>query len=484
MKFSNSYSQLDSAFYQRIAPTKVTAPQLLLWNKSLAKDLLIDEKITQDKNLLAQYFSGNQIPDGAEPMALAYSGHQFGHFNPNLGDGRAHLLGEILTCDNNRFDIQLKGSGPTQFSRQGDGRCAIGPALREYIMSEAMFALGVPTSRCLSVVITGEPVYREQAMIGAVVTRVASSHIRVGTFQYFAARGDLESLKTLTDYTINRHFSRIDINAEDKVEQFLSAAIDKQIELIVAWMRIGFIHGVMNTDNTAISGETIDFGPCAMMSHYHSGTVFSSIDKQGRYAFGNQPHIAQWNMARLAECLMLLVDNNQEKALEKIEPLIIAFTDKFETAYFTMLANKLGFDEVTKKEQLFINELLAHMQKQHLDYTNTFVKLSDSLTDTELQNELKQALGDWYTRWLQMLENKNQNTKAAQILMLKNNPLVIPRNHHVEAILAEYETSGQSTVIDDFLDVLRSPYQQLKQTSQFQDEPKDGDHQYRTFCGT
>jgi len=484
MKFSNTYSQLDSAFYQRIAPTKVAEPQLLLWNKNLASDLLIDEKITQDQNLLAQYFSGNLIPDGAEPMALAYSGHQFGHFNPNLGDGRAHLLGEIIASDNKRFDIQLKGSGPTQFSRQGDGRCAIGPAVREYIMSEAMFALGVPTSRCLSVVITGEPVYREQAMPGAVVTRVASSHIRVGTFQYFAAQGDLESLITLTDYTINRHFSHIDINAEDKIEQFLVCAIDKQIELIVAWMRVGFIHGVMNTDNTAISGETIDFGPCAMMSHYHSGTVFSSIDKQGRYAFGNQPHIAQWNMARLAECLLLLVDANQEKALEKIEPLIIAFTDKFENAYFTMLANKLGLNEVAKEDHQFINELLEQMQKQELDYTNTFVKLSGSLTDTDIQNTLKQQFGDWYSNWLKMLADKNQSTQAAKKLMDKNNPLVIPRNHHVEAILAEYETSGQSTVIDDFLEVLRSPYQQLKQTSQFQDEPKDGDHQYRTFCGT
>jgi uncharacterized protein YdiU (UPF0061 family) len=484
MKFSNTYSQLDSAFYQRIAPTKVAAPQLLLWNKNLASDLLIDEKITQDQNLLAQYFSGNLIPDGAEPMALAYSGHQFGHFNPNLGDGRAHLLGEVIDSDSKRFDIQLKGSGPTQFSRQGDGRCAIGPAVREYIMSEAMFALGVPTSRCLSVVITGEPVYREQAMPGAVVTRVASSHIRVGTFQYFAAKGDLESLSTLTDYTINRHFSHIDINAEDKIEQFLACAIDKQIELIVAWMRVGFIHGVMNTDNTAISGETIDFGPCAMMSNYHSGTVFSSIDRQGRYAFGNQPHIAQWNMARLAECLLLLVDTNQEKALEKIEPLIIAFTDKFETAYFTMLANKLGLNEVTKEDHQFINDLLEHMQKQALDYTNTFVKLTDSLTDKNIQNELQQQLGDWYANWLTMLASKNQSTQAAKTLMAKNNPLVIPRNHHVEAILAEYETSGQSAIIDSFLEVLRSPYELQKDTSQFQDEPKDGDQQYRTFCGT
>jgi len=484
MKFSNSYSQLDSAFYQRIDPTKVSDPQLLLWNKNLAEDLLIDEKITQDQKLLAQYFSGNKIPDGAESMALAYSGHQFGHFNPQLGDGRAHLLGEIIASDNHRYDIQLKGSGPTRFSRQGDGRCAIGPAVREYIMSEAMFALGVPTSRCLSVVTTGETVYREQALPGAVVTRVASSHIRVGTFQYFAAKGDIESLETLTNYTIKRHFEQIDINAEDKIEQFLVCAIDKQIELIVSWMRVGFIHGVMNTDNTAISGETIDFGPCAMMSHYHSGTVFSSIDKQGRYAFGNQPHIAQWNMARLAECLLLLVDSNQEKALEKIEPLIIAFTDKFESAYFTMLANKLGFNEVTKKDHGFINILLEIMQKQELDYTNTFVKLTTSLNDADTQNSLKEQLGDWYNNWLKLLEDKNQNNQAAKTLMEKNNPLIIPRNHHVETVLAEYEASGQSTIIDRFLKVLASPYKQLNDTCEFQGSPKDGDHQYRTFCGT
>jgi uncharacterized protein YdiU (UPF0061 family) len=300
MKFSNTYAQLGDAFFKRVLPAPVADPLLLLWNDELAKSLNLDQSLRDDPGLKAQIFSGNQLPEGADSMALAYSGHQFGQLNPELGDGRAHLLGEVLDNTNQRVDIQLKGSGPTPFSRRGDGRCALGPALREYIMSEAMYFLGVPTSRCLAVVATGESVYRERSKPGAVVTRVAASHIRVGTFQYFAIRKDIESLTALLDYTIKRHFPEIDLAADDRTLQFLEAVMKKQITLIVEWMRVGFIHGVMNTDNTAISGETIDFGPCAMMGAYNPGAVYSSIDTQGRYAFGNQPNIAIWNITRLA----------------------------------------------------------------------------------------------------------------------------------------------------------------------------------------
>ena len=526
MKFSNTYIQLSDAFYQRILPSTVPEPSLLLWNESLGDRLKIDQSISQDPLLLAQYFSGNKLPEGAESIALAYAGHQFGGFSPQLGDGRAHLIGEIIDIEGIRQDIQLKGSGPTRFSRRGDGKCAIGPAIREYIMSEAMHALGVPTSRCLAVVATGEDVYRERALPGAVVTRVASSHIRVGTFQYFAAKGDMASLQMLTDYTISRHFPEIDLIAKNKTTEnkstedktstsidnepkhrivdFLEHVINKQIELIVQWMRVGFIHGVMNTDNTAISGETIDFGPCAMLGTYHPGTVYSSIDSQGRYAFANQPNIVQWNMARLAECLLPLVDENDEKALKKIEPLISQFSKNFEQAYFKMCSKKIGFtldvhtdadnaeekttNEVNNEVKDIIKNLLNIMQTQELDYTETFTLLTQSLDDETAAEALKSALGDknsnWVDTWITYLQSHKIDFNSAKKLMEQNNPVVIPRNHHVEAILKECENTGKMDKVEEFLHVLRSPYTTLPETKAFQDLPEDGDRYYRTFCGT
>ena len=530
MKFSNTYIQLSDAFYQRILPSTVPEPSLLLWNDNLSASLQIDQSISQDPLLLAQYFSGNKLPEGAESIALAYAGHQFGGFSPQLGDGRAHLIGEIIDIEGIRQDIQLKGSGPTRFSRRGDGKCAIGPAIREYIMSEAMHALGVPTSRCLAVVATGEDVYRERALPGAVVTRVASSHIRVGTFQYFAAKGDMASLQMLTDYTISRHFPEIDnitknkrtknkktennsstsIDNEPKhrVIDFLERVINKQIELIVQWMRVGFIHGVMNTDNTAISGETIDFGPCAMMGTYHPGTVYSSIDSQGRYAFANQPNIVQWNMARLAECLLPLVDENDEKALKKIEPLISQFSNNFEQAYFNMFSKKIGValdvhtdadnaeennitelnDEVNHEVKDIIKNLLNIMQTQELDYTETFTLLTQSLDDKAAAKALKTAIGDknsnWVDTWITYLQSHKIDFNSAKKLMEQNNPVVIPRNHHVEAILKECENTGKMDKVEEFLHVLRSPYTNLPETKGYQDLPEDGDRYYRTFCGT
>ena len=510
-------------FFQRVLPQKVPAPQLLLWNVELANSLFIANKWQSDAQLLSQYFSGNNLPNGAESIALAYSGHQFGHFNPQLGDGRAHLLGEVLDKSNIRRDVQLKGSGQTAFSRRGDGKCALAPALREYIMSEALYALGVPTSRCLAVVSTGEKINRGLAKAGAVVTRVAASHIRVGTFQYFAARGDLLSLKKLLNYSIERHFPQLNnekSSDEQRLLSFLEKVMAKQIILIIEWLRVGFIHGVMNTDNTAICGETIDFGPCAMMGDYDENAVFSSIDEYGRYAFSNQGKIAQWNMARLADCLLPLLigfikdttkendndENDSEQALEqqaltKIEELIHQYTTKFDEAYYVMYANKIGMNESCSVSKTLVDGLLAIMQKQSLDYTHTFHQLTQSLTDSEQAEQLKSVLGGWYATWLSALKQVDvkpkQNTiQIAQALMAKNNPVVIPRNHHVEAILTRCEeaiaTDVQqlspfdtiNSIVGEFLRVLHSPYHELDGTEKYQDAPADGNSCYQTFCGT
>lgn len=525
MKFSNTYIKLGEAFSLRTLPQQFPSPVLLLWNKPLADHLFISKDLQNDERLLSQYFSGTQLLDGAESIALAYSGHQFGHFNPQLGDGRAHLLGEVIDRDNIRRDIQLKGSGQTGFSRRGDGKCALAPALREYIMSEALFALGVPTSRCLSVVATGEVINRGLAKTGAVVTRVAASHIRVGTFQYFAARRDLASLRALVDYSIQRHFPEIDIDEngnnkslsfEQRVLAFLSCAITQQINLVVEWLRIGFIHGVMNTDNTAISGETIDFGPCAMLGVYDEEQVFSSIDEYGRYAFGKQGRIAHWNMARLADCLLPLLieaadkqlseDEREQQAITKVEALIHQYTDKYEEAYFTMYAKKLGLSDIEVNNKALINDLLTLMKTKKLDYTQTFLYLTESLTDNEKMEELKNNLGDWYSSWLAVLEQDEPEQKGnptikyqiAEQLMRKNNPIVIPRNHHVEAVLESCENALMSdlsavtnsqkafinSTVEEFLEVLRSPYQEVEATKKYQEPSGESDKYYRTFCGT
>ena len=487
LNFSNSYAQLGNAFYQQVLPTPVAKPELLLWNNALAEQLLITAPLSTDRDLQAQVFSGNQLPEGAEAIALAYSGHQFGQLSPQLGDGRAHLLGEVVDSNGQRRDIQLKGSGPTAFSRGGDGRCALGPALREYIMSEAMYFLGVPTSRCLAVVSSGEQVFREGPKPGAVVTRVAASHIRVGTFVYFASRGDKESLKTLLDYTVNRHFAEIESTAEntaDKALQFLQAVVARQITLVVEWMRVGFIHGVMNTDNTAISGETIDFGPCAMMNTYHPDTVFSSIDRQGRYAFGNQPPIVLWNMARLAESLLPLMADDPKDAVPLAEQVLNQYGRQFEQAYFAMLANKLGLPALAQNNSDLLLAFLQTLQDQQLDYTQTFVQLGQSINDESVAASLTSKLGDTYANWRSQLGSAPQDLLAAKTLLQKTNPLVIPRNHHVEQVLANCEETGSPAAAEAFLKVLRSPYEQTPTTADYQDVPADNDEGYRTFCGT
>ena len=503
INLSNSYRDLGESFSQNILPDPVAQPSLLLWNEPLAKALGITFDSTDDKendaDLLAQYFSGNRLMEGSKPIAQAYSGHQFGQFNPQLGDGRAHLLGDIADAQGQRWDIQLKGSGVSQFSRQGDGRCALGPALREYIMSEAMFALGVPTTRCLAVVTTGQSVYRDRPFAGAIVTRVATSHIRVGTFQYFAARGDTGSLKKLTNYSIKRHFPELAVESSvgpdndeissQQVLNFFSAVLSKQIPLVLSWLRVGFIHGVMNTDNTAISGETIDYGPCAMMNAYHGETVFSSIDRNSRYAFGKQISIMQWNMTRLAETLLPLVDSDEDEAVEQLQPLLAQFHQDFEQGYLKMMAVKIGIDEPEEGDGKLISELIATMQKNSMDYTQTFAALTGTLTDSSnasaIETSLLNLLSEWLPGWQERIAGLK---KEAHKLMVSNNPVVIPRNHDVEAILATSQTShqekGDLTALHEFLAVLRQPYTVLDNTKNYQKSPADGDENYHTFCGT
>ncbi|MEY8197640.1 MAG: YdiU family protein [Colwellia sp.] len=499
INLSNNYQALGESFSQQTLPVPVAQPSLLLWNEPLAKALTISLSKGNDAELLAQYFSGNQLIAGSKPVAQAYSGHQFAHFNPQLGDGRAHLLGDIADTQGQRWDIQLKGSGVSNFSRQGDGRCALGPALREYIMSEAMFALGVPTTRCLAVVTTGENVYRERPYDGAIVTRVAASHIRVGTFQYFAARGDTDSLKKLTNYAIKRHFPALLVEAEldktiavdgkksaneissQQVLKFFSAVLSKQIPLVLSWLRVGFIHGVMNTDNTTISGETIDYGPCAMMNAYHPETVFSSIDRNSRYAFGKQMSIIQWNMTRLAETLLPLVDSDEDEAVEKIEPLLTQFHQDIQQGYLTMMAAKIGIDEPAEGDGKLINDLIAIMKTQKLDYTQTFVSLTNSLTTSPIEESLTDVLSEWLPRWNARIESFKA---AAHTLMVSNNPVVIPRNHHVEVLLDSCQETGDLAALNKFLAVLRQPYTEITDTKNYQDAPVDGDKNYHTYCGT
>jgi len=484
MKFSNSYLQLDEIFYERTRPTPVQDPRLFLWNAGLAEQLMIPDALQQDPVALAQAFSGNQLLPGSEPIATVYAGHQFGHFVPQLGDGRAHLLGEVLDRFGQRWDLLLKGSGRTSFSRGGDGRCALGPAVREFIMSEAMHALGVPTSRCLAVVTTGETVFRETALPGAVVTRVAASHLRIGTFEFFAAQGDHQALKTLCRYTIERHYPELRDEETNRYVALIRKVMERQIRLVAAWMRVGFIHGVMNTDNTSLSGETIDYGPCAMLGIYDPRTVYSSIDTMGRYAFGNQPAILQWNLARFVECLLPLIDADRDKAIEQAGPVLDEFSDRFEKAYLNMMGRKLGLTSNKPGDQELIVAFLHRLQERSLDYTVTFDLLTKSLRSEAAAARMKNELADCFDRWQQRLSEQNTASLEVQELMRQHNPVLIPRNHHVEAVIRECVQTGKAASVEKFLQVLRSPYAELAETAAYQDPPSDGDRNYQTFCGT
>ena len=475
--FDNSYSKLSKTFRENIKPTPVHEPELIILNEDLAKDLNLNFS-GLDKKKLAEIFSGNSLPDGTNSIAQAYAGHQFGHFTM-LGDGRAVLLGEHLVNKNQRFDIQFKGSGRTSFSRGGDGRAALGPMLREYIISEAINALKIPTTRSLAVVKTGEKVVRENLLNGAILTRVASSHIRVGTFQYIAATQNTEDLNTLVDYTIDRHYPEIK-SSKNKALDLLSLVMERQCQLVINWMRVGFIHGVMNTDNMAISGETIDYGPCAFMDQYDPKTVFSSIDKFGRYAFSNQPPITKWNLARFAECLIPLIDKDEGTAIKIATGLIDNFQNIYEEKWLNMMRDKLGLFGEDKNDQTLINKLLEWMKNNNADYTNTFCHLMDGEFDDEIYKN--DDFKGWTNEWQKRIKLNNSSDKHLE-LMKKTNPLIIPRNQKVEEALADAD-QGNLETMNKLLKVLSNPYSDQENIIEFQKPAPIGNEKYQTFCGT
>jgi len=475
--FDNTYSKLSNTFKENIKPTPVHDPELVILNEELASTLNLDFSKT-DKKKLAEIFSGNSIPEETNTIAQAYAGHQFGHFTM-LGDGRAVLLGEHLVNNDNRFDIQFKGSGRTSFSRGGDGRAALGPMLREYIISEAIHSLNIPTTRSLAVVKTGEKVVRENLLQGAILTRVASSHLRVGTFQYIAATQNIDNLNTLVDYTINRHYPEIK-TSNSKALDLLNHVMERQCKLVVNWMRVGFIHGVMNTDNMTISGETIDYGPCAFMDHYDPKTVFSSIDKFGRYAFSNQPPITKWNLARFAECLIPLIDKNEDTAIKLATDLIDNFQNIYEDKWLNMIRDKLGLFGEEKNDKKLINDLFNWMEKNKADYTNTFCHLMGINSDEVYKNV---EFVNWKNEWKKRSE-LNNSTKEKQIkLMKKNNPTVIPRNHKVEEALAEAD-KGSLDKMKKLLAILKNPYDNQNNIQEYQTPAPSNNEKYQTFCGT
>jgi uncharacterized protein YdiU (UPF0061 family) len=476
--FDNTYSKLSKTFIEDIKPTPVHDPELVILNDQLAKELNLDFSKTKEKDL-SLLFSGNSLPDGTNTIAQAYAGHQFGHFTM-LGDGRAVLLGEHIANKNNRFDIQFKGSGRTSFSRGGDGRAALGPMLREYIISEAINTLNIPTTRSLAVVKTGEKVVRENLLEGAILTRVASSHLRVGTFQYIAARQNIEDLNTLVDYTIERHYPQIK-SSKTKALDLLNLVMEKQCLLVVDWMRVGFIHGVMNTDNMTISGETIDYGPCAFMDQYHPKTVFSSIDKFGRYAYSNQPPITKWNLARFAECLIPLIDKNEEAAIKIATDVIDNFQNIYEKKWLNMMRDKLGLFGEDKNDRKLIDDLLNWMEKHKIDYTNTFCHLMEIKIDDNTYKE--EAFITWFEKWKKRSKLNNSSKEKQIELMKKNNPIVIPRNHKVEEALSE-AYNGNLEKMNKLNNVLKNPYSNQEDIAEYQVPAPMTDEKYQTFCGT
>jgi uncharacterized protein YdiU (UPF0061 family) len=483
--FQNTYAALPANFFARVAPTPVASPRLIKLNRPLAVQLGLDPDMLETPEG-AEILAGKTLPAGADPIAMAYAGHQFGHFVPQLGDGRAILLGEVIDKDGVRRDIQLKGSGPTPFSRRGDGRAALGPVLREYIVSEAMFALGIPTTRSLAAVTSGENVVRETMLPGAVLTRVASSHIRVGTFQYFAARQDTDALRRLADHVIARHYPDI-AGADLPYHALLSGVVARQAELVARWLHIGFIHGVMNTDNTSISGETIDYGPCAFMDHYDPAQVFSSIDEQGRYAYANQPRIALWNLTRLAECLLPLMSDDQEKAIAEAQDILGAFPEKFAAAYQAGLRSKIGLFTTRDGDEALVQDLLDAMAQGKADFTLTFRRLCDAAAGEAsevraLFTELA-AFDEWTARWRTRLTEEPQSPAERQAAMRAVNPAFIPRNHRIEAVIVA-ATNDDTAPFEELLNVLANPYEDQPEFAAYADPPRPEERVCQTFCGT
>ena len=471
----NSYTQISDKLFSELKPDAVNNPSTIIINNQLAKKLGLNLKGISEKDL-SNLFSGNQLPHGAKPFAQAYAGHQFGQFTI-LGDGRAHVVGEQMTPEGEIFDIQYKGSGRTPYSRGGDGKAALGPMLREYLISEAMYYLGIPTTRSLAVVETGEKVYREVPLKGSILTRVASSHIRIGTFQFLAAHKDYQSMKSLLDFSIKRHFSDLKFSENIAIE-FIKAVMQNQINLIVEWMRVGFIHGVMNTDNSTISGETIDYGPCAFMDHYDANTVFSSIDTQGRYSFANQPSIIQWNLVRLAECLLPLIDENEKKSIEIAQNLLNTFSSLFKDRWLQMMKKKLGIKDQSEDDEELINNLIKWMQQKKPDFTNTFCNLMnyDHADDKEFEDD---EFNNWKREW-----KKRVKSKEYLDVMMSCNPILIPRNYLVEEALSEAEIDGKLDKFNELNEIISSPYQLKKVNIKYLKTPTKTNIPYKTFCGT
>ncbi|HND53858.1 MAG TPA: YdiU family protein [Pirellulaceae bacterium] len=508
--FDNSYARLPESLFVRATPATVRLPRIAVLNESLASELGLDFTAASPDDV-AKVLVGNLIPPGADPIAQAYAGHQFGHFTM-LGDGRAILLGEQVDPRGRRFDIQFKGSGRTRFSRNGDGRAALGPMLREYIISEAMAAYGIPTTRSLAVVTTGEPVFRESILRGAVLTRVAASHIRVGTFECLAARRDDVGLRALADHTIARHYPELAELSGDKNKylELFRAVVARQASLIARWMLVGFVHGVMNTDNMAISGESIDYGPCAFMDAYDSDTVFSSIDHQGRYAYGNQPNIAQWNLARLAEAILSLIDAEPKRAVELVVEQLREFGTLYRAEWQSGMRAKLGLQTEEADDAALIETLLDWMERNGADYTNTLrllstaglhvARIADDAVGVDRTDGATssppagpglpaETFGDptfagWLERWKGRLAREGSTLDAAQARMRRCNPSVIPRNHRVEEALATADENDDFSLLNRLLAALRDPYGDSPMHAEFRDPPPPGQCRYQTFCGT
>jgi uncharacterized protein YdiU (UPF0061 family) len=471
----NSYAELPEFFYSKINLSKVSSPKLVVLNNELAEYLGLDINELQSEEGVS-YFAGNSVPKGSIPIAQAYAGHQFGYFTM-LGDGRAMLLGEQIT-PNGKYDIQLKGSGRTPYSRGGDGRAALGPMLREYIVSEAMHALDIPTSRSLAVVTTGEPVIREKILKVAILTRVASSHIRVGTFEYAANFGTEENVRQLADYTIDRHYKEIEKD-DFPYLSFLKEVVKRQASLIAKWQLVGFIHGVMNTDNMALSGETIDYGPCAFMDAYNPDTVFSSIDTYGRYAYKNQPKIAVWNLSRFAETLLPLLHEKNDKAIKLAQDAVAEFYELYHNNWISGMRKKLGIFNEEAEDEALIEELLYIMHKNNEDYTNTFIKLTfgNTLNDSAEYKE-------WHNKWQARLQRQNKTKDKLFELMKNSNPAVIPRNHRVEEALRTADENEDYSVMDKLISVLKNPFAHSADQKEYAELPPPSFCNYKTFCGT
>ena len=486
--FDNTYARLPERFFARVSPTPVRAPRLIRVNEPLAARLGLDPELLAGEEGV-QVLAGNRVAETAEPIAAAYAGHQFGGFVPQLGDGRAILLGELVDRDGARRDVQLKGSGRTPYSRGGDGRAALGPVLREYVVSEAMAVLGIPTTRALAAVTTGEVVIRETMLPGAVLTRVASSHIRVGTFQFFASRGDVEGVRLLADHVVARHYPDA-ARSERPHRALLDAVIRAQAELIAKWMLVGFIHGVMNTDNMSVAGETIDYGPCAFMDAYDPVAVFSAIDRYGRYAYSRQPAIGEWNLARLAECLLPLLSDDMDAAVAEAEHALDAFRPAFERAFRGGLRRKLGLLTEREDDDALGRDLLEAMGENGADFTLTFRRLSDAASGREDGAGVRDlfanpsAYDEWARRWRRRLEQEPTDAATRSAAMLAANPAFIPRNHRVEAVIRAAVDEDDFAPFHELVTVLSNPFEAQPAFERYADPPADDERVLQTFCGT